>query len=202
MKIKTHLWLAIIILVTACSSEVKQTPLADNAVIVAFGDSLTVGYGTTIESSYPSQLNKMLRQTVINAGISGEETSASLKRIDSVLKLYRPALVLLCIGGNDFLRKRSSQTTQANIGLLIDKIHQAGSTVVLIAVPELGLFLSPSEIYSNLSESRNVLLIEDVLADLIGENSLKSDAIHLNAKGYRVFAEKIAAELKSFGLIH
>ncbi|MFK5949037.1 MAG: GDSL-type esterase/lipase family protein, partial [Methylococcales bacterium] len=140
MKIKT-LFLIGFALLTACSNEVKQTPLAANDVIVAFGDSLTVGYGTTNEFSYPAQLTKLLPQKIINAGITGEETKASLLRIDSVLQQYRPALVLLCIGGNDFLRKRSNKITQNNIGLLINKIHQSGSRVVLIAVPELGLFL-------------------------------------------------------------
>ena len=188
-------------LLTACSNEVKQTPLAAYDVIVAFGDSLTVGYGTTNKFSYPTQLSKYVQQTIINAGLSGEETTASLLRIDSVLKQYRPALVLLCIGGNDFLRKRSNKITQNNIGLLVDKIHQSGSRVVLIAVPELGLFLDPSEVYANVSESHKVLLIEDVLPDLLGNNQLKSDAIHLNAKGYGVFAEKIFFELKEFGLV-
>jgi len=200
MKIKT-LFLIGLVLLTVCSNEVKQTPLASDDVIVAFGDSLTVGYGTTNNYSYPTQLSKLVPQTVINAGITGEETTASLLRIDSVLKQYRPALVLLCIGGNDFLRKRSSKITQNNIGLLIDKIHQSGSRVVLIAVPELGLFLDPSEIYANLSESHKVLLIEDVLPDLLGENQLKSDAIHLNTQGYGVFAERVFLELQQFGLV-
>ena len=200
MKIKT-LFLIGFVLLTACSNQVKQAPLAADDVIVAFGDSLTVGYGTTNKFSYPAQLSKYIQQTVINAGLSGEETTASLLRIDSVLKQYRPALVLLCIGGNDFLRKRSRKITQLNIGLLIDKIHQSGSRVVLIAVPEWGLFLNPSVIYANVSESHKVLLIEDVLPELLSDSQLKSDVIHLNTKGYGVFAERVFLELQEFGLV-
>ncbi len=200
MKLTTLLCLTFLIF-SGCSNEVRQEPLLDQDVIVAFGDSLTYGYGTTKANSYPSKLDGWLEQKVINEGVSGEETAYSLKRIDSVLAKHRPSLVLLCIGGNDFLRKRPKTTTTKNIALLIEKIHQSGSRVVLIAVPELGLFLSPSPIYAELAESHQVILVEEILSDLIGNTQLKSDSIHLNAKGYALLAEKILEKLKSSGLV-
>ena len=99
----TSLLLAIIVGVglTACSSQPKLPSLANDAVIVAFGDSLTFGTGAEPTESYPAVLEKMIGRRVVNSGVSGEVTGDALLRLPEVLEREKPALLLLCHGGND-----------------------------------------------------------------------------------------------------
>ncbi len=200
MKLKL-LFIYSLVLICSCTSETDLPPLLQDDVIVSFGDSLTYGIGTNPENSYPSQLQKMLLQKVINSGISGEDSSESLLRIHSVLEMYRPALVIICIGGNDFLRKRNREQVSSNIGKLVEIIKDSGANVLLIAVPEPSLFLSASPIYAQLAEKHKVLLIEESLSDYLSDNALKSDGIHLNSAGYKLLAEAVLQALIESGLV-
>ncbi|NNM14640.1 MAG: arylesterase, partial [Gammaproteobacteria bacterium] len=92
-----------IIILAACGAK-PLSPLSQNATIVAFGDSLTQGVGTTRDKSYPAVLAEISGRNVINAGISGETTTEGLGRFASVLEQNAPELVILIEGGNDILR--------------------------------------------------------------------------------------------------
>lgn len=107
----TFLLLAIIIGVglTACSSQPKLSFLANDAVIVAFGNSLTFGTGAEPKENYPAVLEKMIGRRVVNAGVPGEVTGDGLLRLPEVLEREKPALLLLCHGGNDQLRRLNQQ---------------------------------------------------------------------------------------------
>ncbi len=188
-------------ILTSCADDYQAKPLATNDVIVAFGDSLTFGVGASKEANYPAILDGLLTQKVVNSGVSGEQTTASLASIDAVLEKNQPALVILCIGGNDFLRKRAESEIKKNIQTLILKIRLSGAEVILLAVPEPSIFLSPSPIYEELAEDMKVILLEDTLTDLLSDNAYKSDAIHLNDQGYKLLAEAIAQTMRDSGFI-
>ena len=90
----------------ACGDTEKVfTPLAKDAVILAFGDSLTYGTGTNKNFSYPALLEKLTQHKVINKGVPGEISSAGLKRLPKLLDQYKPRLLILIHGGNDILKK-------------------------------------------------------------------------------------------------
>ena len=197
------LLLAIIVGVglTACSLQPKLHPLANDAVIVAFGDSLTFGRGVEPTESYPAILEKMIGRRVVNSGVPGEVTGDGLIRLPEVLEREKPALLLLCHGGNDELRRLNQQQAANNIREMIRLAQKREVAVVLIAVPAPGLSLSPASMYREIAKELSIPIEEETLSSILSNNSLKSDNIHPNAEGYRRLAESIATLLHKSGAI-
>jgi lysophospholipase L1-like esterase len=129
------------LLLTACGNSEQLTPLDNRQPILAFGDSLTYGYGATTAQSYPVQLSQLLNMEVINAGISGEKSRQGLKRLGTLLDKYQPQLLLLCHGGNDVLKKQNLDNMKENLAKMIEMAQSRDIQVVLISVPEASLFL-------------------------------------------------------------
>ena len=180
-----------ILLFTGCDSGPGIKPLSQESVVLAFGDSLTYGTGAPRGQSYPDVLSKRLGRQVINVGIPGEVSAAGLKRLPSALEEYNPTLVILCHGGNDFLRRIDQTATTRNLEAMITLIQSRGAEVVLVGVPKLSLGLQVPELYSQIADKYSVPLQKEILIDLLADNSMKSDAIHPNATGYRLMAEAI-----------
>lgn len=176
---------------TGCDSGPRIAPLGQESVVLAFGDSLTHGTGAPAGQSYPDVLSQLLNRTVINVGIPGEVTAAGLKRLPEVLGQHDPTLVILCLGGNDFLRRLDEAETIRNLKEMIGLIQQHGADVVLVAVPKLGFGLGIPKFYIEIAEQYTIPLQEDILRELLGDSSMKSDAIHPNATGYRLMAEAL-----------
>lgn len=204
--IKRLIIILFVLLNVACDNKITLPPLTDNAVILAFGDSLTYGTGSGSENAYPSALQKLITQklnnaTVINAGIPGEVSREGLLRLPELITQHRPDLIILCHGGNDILRKLNPSNTLNNIQQMIDLADQQNIPVVLIAVPEFGLFLNASPIYQELADSNQLAIDNDILGDILAKAALKSDHIHPNAKGYQLLAESIVKLLSQTGAI-
>ena len=190
------------VVVAACGDDPPPLPkLAPDAVILAFGDSLTHGTGARDYQSYPAVLESRTGRRVINAGVPGEESDKGLRRLPSLLDRYRPDLLVLCHGGNDILRKRDPAATERNLREMILLSRERNIPVVLIAVPDIGLFLSPSDIYETVAEDMQVPIENDVLADILGDNHFKSDHVHPNADGYARMAEAVQALLSEHGAL-
>jgi acyl-CoA thioesterase-1 len=203
-KLFIFLLVAVLLVVglTACSSPVKLQSLAADAVVVAFGDSITFGTGASEQESYPAVLEKLIGRRVVNAGVPGEVTASGLSRLPDILEREKPALLILCHGGNDQLRRLNEQQTADNIREMIRLAKQRGIAAVLIAVPSPGIFISPAPFYSDIAKELTILLEEKTLSLVLADGSLKSDYIHPNAAGYRRLAEAIAALLKKSGAIN
>jgi len=199
----TFLLLAIIVGVgfTACSSQPKLPSLANDAIIVAFGDSLTFGTGSEPTESYPAVLEKMIGRRVVNAGIPGEVTGDGLLRLPEVLEREKPSLLLLCHGGNDELRRLNQPQAANNIREMIRLAQKRNVAVMLIAVPAPGLSLSPPSMYREIARELSIPIEEEILSSILSNSSLKSDYIHPNAEGYRRLAESIAILLHKSGAI-
>jgi len=178
------------ILLAGCS-EPELSYIPEQATILAFGDSLTVGVGTSTEHSYPAVLQRLSNRQVINAGVSGETTAAGLARLPALLDRYSPKLVVLLEGGNDILRNQSQQQLKLNLIQMIELSQQRDIELVLIGVPEKKLFSDSAPLYSELAEQYNLVHDNEIIADLLRSASNKSDPIHFNQQGYRNLALRI-----------
>jgi len=176
-------------------------PVPKNGVILAFGDSLTKGYGTVEQNSYPAVLDKLLSQKVINDGVSGETTGEGLKRFEASLNKYRPDLVLLMEGGNDILRKYDLSKTKQNLADMIELAQSRNIQVVLLAVPDKSITLSPPDFYFELADQYGLVIEKDIIGDLMTQREYKSDQIHFNQAGYSKIAHAVFSLLADKGAI-
>ncbi len=194
--------LLLLVFLTGCGPGVPKLPsLAQDAVILAFGDSITYGSGAGEGESYPAVLQSLLGRTVINAGVPGEITAESLARLPDVLDEQNPKLLILCIGGNDFLRGMDERQAADNIRAMIRLAREKGAEVVLVGVPKFGIMLSPPEFYRKIAEEFRIPYEGDIMRRILVNRDLKSDEVHPNAKGYRLFAEAVAELLKKSGAV-
>jgi acyl-CoA thioesterase-1 len=175
--------------------------LPDDAVILAFGDSITSGVGAPPGESYPEILQGLINRKIIKSGIPGETSGEGLVRLPGELATHRPKLVLLCLGGNDLLRKMDLEKTARNLSRMVLMIRNSGAEVVIIGVPKPGLVLSTARFYKTISEDMRVPLEGSLLADILGDSKLKADAIHPNAEGYERLAEGLADFLRKTGAL-
>ena len=188
------------VVLNGCSPP-KLDPIADGGTILAFGDSLTVGLGTTETSSYPAVLADLTGLNVINSGVSGETTDRGLKRLPQELDRADPDLLILIEGGNDILQNRSLSEIKANIKGMIELAKSRGIPVVLIGVPQKTLFSDSAPLYEELAEHFQLVFDGALIADLQRSPSLKSDHVHFNKKGYRKMAESIYELLADNGAL-
>lgn len=179
-----------------CSRAPKIRPPGTDAVVVAFGDSLTSGSGAEAGQDYPSVLAKLSGWQVVNAGVPGELSGTGLARLPGVLAEHRPVLVLLCHGGNDILSGNGQEGIGRNLDAMIRLCREAGAEVVLLAVPQKGLLLKPAPVYAEVAARNRVPLVEDAVTDVLKKNSLKSDYVHPNAAGYAQIAAEVWRELQ------
>jgi len=193
----------LLVLMTACSQPIPQlAQLPNDAVLLAFGDSITHGNGAGSEESYPAVLASLSGLTVINAGYPGEVTEGGRERLAALLDRHQPALLLLCHGGNDLLRKIDSVVTRRNLDAMIDMAHTRSIPVLLIGVPQPGLFmLESAELYRAAATRHGLLYDGDILPDVYSDNGLKADRLHPNAAGYRKIAAAIYRLMQNSGLL-
>lgn len=173
-------------------AKVKNLTSPGTAVI-AFGDSLTAGYGAQPGEDYPTVLSRLIHVPVINAGVSGDTTETALARIDSDVLTKDPRIVVVGLGGNDFLRGVPIATTEANLRTIVRKIESANAMVVLLAFRFPSLTENYEEMYGRVGKDAGCLVIKGVLSGILTDASLKSDAIHPNARGYAKMADRIAS---------
>lgn len=182
--------------------------LEPGATVLAFGDSITYGTGAARGQGYPENLAMALDWEVVNAGIPGEQASQGKQRITPALAEHQPALVIIELGGNDFLRKRPAAKVKEDLRHIVSEVRRSGAVPVLVAVPRLSLaratmgLLKDSPIYAELAEEEAVLLFADRLSAILSDQDLLADRIHPNSDGYARMASELAAFLRKHGLAY
>lgn len=185
-----------------CGDKVPQlTRLGADDVIVAFGDSLTYGTGAAEHESYPAVLAQLTGHQVVRAGVPGEITAQALQRLPGVLDEHKPRLVIVCLGGNDMLRKLNEAETIANLRAIVRKVKERGTDAVLIGVPRPALLTSAPRFYEEIAKEFGIPYEGTAVTGVLYKPELKSDTIHPNAAGYRKIAEAVAELLRKAGAV-
>jgi len=175
-------------------------------VIVAFGDSLTAGYGLAPGESYPDCLQKLLdqrglRYRVVNQGISGDTTSVGAARVKQALQV-KPAIVILEFGANDGLRGLPLAPARANLAAMIDEFRKSGAKVLLAGIT-LPRNYGPDyihafeKIFSDLAREKHVAFMPFLLEGVATNPKLmQSDGLHPTAEGARRVAAAVMRYLQ------
>jgi acyl-CoA thioesterase-1 len=175
---------------------------ARNPEILAFGDSLTSGYGLPPDNSFPARLEAKLRDEgitarVVNAGVAGDTTAGGLARLDKALA-DKPDLVILELGANDALRAIDPPSVRANLEKMIAKVQASGAKLLLAgmkAPPNWGEEYQRDfeRIYPELAEAHGVPLYPFFLEGVAMDAQLnQQDGLHPNERGVAAMVDRIA----------
>ena len=199
--------LTLFIGLATCGEPQRFTTLPSGATVLAFGDSITFGVGADAASNYPNQLAARTGWQVVNAGISGDTAREARTRLAPLLAQHQPELVIVELGGNDFLRQQRPAQVKGFLQTIVREAKTSGAMVVLVAVPRLSMLratvgaLEDADLYEQLAEEEQVVLVPDVLSSILSDESLRADAIHPNAEGYAVLTEGVMTVLTGVGLL-
>lgn len=174
---------------------VKNFP-NEHQTIVAFGDSLTAGYGAPKGSSYPDYLGQFLGKPIINLGLSGELAVHAPERLGEVLS-YQPYMVLIEFGANDFMQQRSTPAAVTAVRQIVEAVQQAGAIAVIVDTggPGMGDY---TKAYKKMAKEKKALFVPGILGGIFTKRNLKSDSVHPNAEGYKIVAERVHKVIKRY----
>jgi lysophospholipase L1-like esterase len=189
-------------LLAACGgSSPKLDKLGANDRVLAFGDSLTFGTGAATDEAYPAVLERAIGRRVANSGVPGETSEEGLERLPLVLDEVKPKLLILCHGGNDFLRRLDERRAADNIRAMIVLARDRGIPVVLLATPKPGIPPSIPAFYGEIATEMRLPFDDAVIKSTLLDASLRSDAVHPNGKGYARMAAAVEKVLRKSGAI-
>ena len=206
MKLTTILYIIAIVLVLAAFytfiKDDRPQSIANyppkNQTIVAFGDSLVAGNGSTPGNDFVSLLEEKLDQQIENLGVPGDTTEGGLERIEHVLD-RDPGTVILLLGGNDYLKRIPVEETEQNLAVMIEQFQESGAVVVLLGVRG-GLLRDNREaMFEDLAESYRTIYVSNVLDGLVGNIDYMDDAIHPNDNGHAVIADRVYEKMADLG---
>ena len=206
VTIRLLLLLLLTMFLLACNGEQFSAIPAGSKVLV-LGDSLSFGTGANPGQDYPALLAQNTGWNVINAGIPGETSEEGLSRLADLLNEHQPNLLMIELGGNDFLKKMPITQTETNLRAIIQMAKQKYIPALLIAIPDYEPVkvafggLSDHSLFKKLADETQTPLIENIFSEVLSNNSLKSDYVHPNAEGYRRVENKLREVLTEMGLI-
>ena len=165
--------------------------------VVAFGDSLTAGYGAGKDKAYPAVLGRMINRPVVNLGLSGDTAANAPARLPQVLQV-NPYMVLIEFGGNDFMRSVPFDQTEQAMRQIVDEVQSAGAVAVLVDTGGYPGMSRYTKLYKQIAKEKQALFVPGILDGIFGKSKYKADPIHPNAAGYEIVAQKVHKAIKPY----
>lgn len=176
--------------------------------LVAFGDSLTAGYGLAQEHSFPAVLEQTLRQKgyeieIINAGVSGDTVQGGVERLDWSVPDGTDG-VILELGANDMLRGLDPLQTKAGLETIVERLKNRNIPILIAgmqAPPNLGAeyILKFNNIYKDIAQKYQLILYPFFLDGVAGNAALnQKDGLHPTEQGVKIIVERILPSVESF----
>lgn len=198
--------IATIAVLPACGRKTRGQAVPAGSVVLALGDSLTQGVGTSSPAhAWPAVFERLSGWRMVNGGVSGDTSDMALARLPDLLREHRPQLVIVSIGGNDFLHQQSGAATRDNIRAIVQQSQSAGAQVLLVAEPQPSIAaalgsVSDHPMFAELAGELRVPLVENAWSDILSDEKLRSDRIHANDAGYEQFARELLKATQNLGL--
>lgn len=190
----------------AANNNLQQKPATAHERILILGDSISAGYGISMETAWATLLQQRLAAQqrpwqVVNASISGETTDGGLRRLPQLLAKWQPRLVIIELGGNDGLRGFPLQTSQDNLLSMIRLAKENGARILLVGMqlfPNYGPRYTQAftQIFHTLAQAESVALLPFFLADIYDQpGMLQADGIHPTSQAQPQLLESIWTHL-------
>jgi lysophospholipase L1-like esterase len=166
------------------------------ANVIAFGDSLTEGYRVDPGQGWPEQLSAIVGRPILNRGVSGNTTGDALERLERDVLAQDPRVVLVCLGGNDMLRRMPADQQFDNLRTIVRRIQDKGALVVLIGTEGFKILgnVDYGDRYEALARETGAVYVPDLMNGVLADPALMADQIHPNPRGYAKIARRIADE--------
>ena len=197
----------LLVTLAGCGRDKKTAqPVPPGSTVLALGDSLTFGTGASAETSYPTVLAGLTGWNVVNAGVSGDTSAQALARLPALLAEHHPKLVIVSIGGNDFLRKLPESDTRTHVHAICKQSLDAGAQVLLVAVPRATVAaalgqMTDHALYAEVAKDLKIPLQREAWGEVLAQPDLRADAVHANARGYAQFARSVQSTAAAVGLL-
>lgn len=175
---------------------IPQKEYRQDLIVVAFGDSLTVGYGVPPGKNFVTYLSEYAKIPIINAGHSGDTTADALVRLKEDVLDKNPDIVLILLGGNDYLKGYSDEAVRENVQVMVRKIQKIGAKVILMSLskqiaPNFDIVLEKIA-----WDNKVAAFVPDVMEGIIFRKDLRFDDIHPNSRGHQIIAQRILPALE------
>jgi len=177
------------------SSCKSKTQPSGSLTIIAFGDSLVAGYGTTNDNDFVHVLERRVGKSIRNEGRLGDTTADGLNRLDSAVLSRNPKIVIVLLGGNDLLQNVPVQTTVGNMNTIVDRIRAKNSAVILVGVSD--VYDPFAGALPGIASRTGSTLVPAILDGILNNPSLMFDTIHPNNAGHQIMADRIEPALRA-----
>ena len=197
----------LLVTLAGCARDKKTAqPVPPGSTVLALGDSLPFGTGASAETSYPTVLAGLTGWNVVNAGVPGDTSAQALARLPALLAEHQPKLVIVSIGGNDFLRKLPESDTRTHVHAICKQSLAAGAQVLLVAVPRATVAaalgqMTDHALYAEVAKDLKIPLQREAWGEVLAQPDLRADAVHANARGYAQFARSVQGTAAAVGLL-
>ncbi|MHB9019698.1 MAG: SGNH/GDSL hydrolase family protein [Minisyncoccota bacterium] len=189
--------LVIIIIISSITIWYPKNYYKQDKVVVAFGDSLTRGYGmVSPDMNYVAFLSEYIHIPIINSGKTGDTTSDALIRLQSDVLDKKPDVVILFLGGNDFFVGYTTEVVKANLTTMIKKINSIGAKIILISTTSQVAPEYEKTLQQIATEEKVFAYIPGIMNGILFRKDLLYDNIHPNEKGHEMIAQKILPALQ------